>query len=90
MGFTLSLLSDAEEDQAVGGEPKAEAAVGKPSSPLAKRDYFLPRLKFVQVIRPILHHLFPFRKVGRPVVGATVGIAHGMGQWMFDVIGTEA
>jgi hypothetical protein len=35
--------------------------------------------KFVELVSPLLHHLPPLVKMRRPVVGASVRIAHRMG-----------
>lgn len=49
---------------------------------LSQRDDFGPGLEFVEVIRPLLHHLAPFGQVCRAIVGASVRIAHGVGNFM--------
>src|SRR5262245_5604738 len=51
---------------------------------------FRASLELVQIIRPLLHHLASFRKVRCAVVCASVGVAHGVGKLVFNVIGTHA
>ena len=54
------------------------------------RNDFGPSLKFVEIVCPLLHHLPPLREVCRPVIGASVGISHGVGQLVLDKIRSNA
>ena len=44
----------------------------------------ISRLKVVQVIGPLLHHLAPLRQMHGPVIGTPQGITHSMCKLMLD------
>ena len=53
-------------------------------------DHFCACLQFVQIVRPLLHHLSALGQMRCAVVGATIRIAHSMGELVFDVIRSDA
>lgn len=54
---------------------------------LSLRYHLRPGFQPVKVVRPCLHHLPTFGKVGRPVVSSAVRIANGVGKLMLDKVG---